>query len=191
MNDNDLDENDSSDVDEKLEVETPCNIKSENESSDLNTDESYDDEHGDDYFDDDQFLSEDSVLELSKDSALFQQHENVVSWHLDNFYKEDGTRRNKYSLVTDPPIFRIESPDGQSAEFLVTKNLALTLGELFSNVNRGFNGLDGKKSSLEDDSKQTTTEKMFNSIKENPARALVTMAAMGIVVVAVFLSIVN
>ena len=100
-----------------------------------------------DYFgDDERFLkSEDKLLSATPSAALIEQEANLVSWRLENFYDEDGKRRSRLSLRADPPIFRVESSDGAAAEFVLTKNLAVSLSETFDAVKRGYYGVDPKR----------------------------------------------
>lgn len=99
--------------------------------------------------DDEEFLKgDDEVLVAEQDSALLQQMENVVSWNLENFYGEDGKPRGKYSLRSNPPVFRIEASDGSAAEFVLSKNLALSLAEAFDTVKRGYYGVSPKKKGM-------------------------------------------
>ena len=42
----------------------------------------------------------------------------------------------------NPPQFVIESSDGSSAEFMVTKNLSDQLEKMFGDVHRAYNGID-------------------------------------------------
>lgn len=140
------------------------------------------------YFDDDrEFLkSEDEILELSPDSGLLEQMENVVSWRIDNFYDEDGKRRSRLGLRSDPPIFRIESSDGATAEFVLTKNLTITLAETFENVKRGYFGVDPKKNSLTQGEAQSKFAEMQNWATAHPVKAVGLVILLVLFVVTAF-----
>jgi hypothetical protein len=100
-----------------------------------------------DYFDDDEeFLRGDDItVHEESDLALFKQDENVVSWEIVNFYKEGMTPRGKMSLRNDPPIMKISSSSGDTAEFLVTKDFSKSLGSILQDVNKAYYGISPKK----------------------------------------------
>lgn len=98
-----------------------------------------------DYFDDDDFLAaEDRSLHSDQSAGVVQQLENVVSWEVEGFYKEDGKPRNRLVLRQDPPIFKITSSNGDYAEFILTKTLAQDFERIFGDVHNGFYGITPK-----------------------------------------------
>lgn len=103
----------------------------------------------DDYFDDDEeFLrGDDTVVHENYDIALFKQDENVVSWEIVNFYKDGGSPRSKNALRNDPPIMKISSSSGDTAEFLVTKEFSKSLGVILSDVNKAYYGISPSRKS--------------------------------------------
>jgi hypothetical protein len=102
-----------------------------------------------DYFDDDEeFLrGDDIIVHEENDLALFKQDENVVSWEIVNFYKDGLTPRGKMALRNDPPIMKISSSSGDTAEFLVTKDFSKSLGAVLQDVNKAYYGISPKKKS--------------------------------------------
>lgn len=100
-----------------------------------------------DYFDDDEeFLRGDDItVHAESGLALFKQDENVVSWEIVNFYKEGLTPRGKMALRNDPPIMKISSSSGDTAEFLVTKDFSKSLGSILQDVNKAYYGISPKK----------------------------------------------
>lgn len=100
-----------------------------------------------DYFDDDEeFLKgDDKLIHSDPDIALFKQDEGVVSWELLNFYKENGKPRSKIGLRNDPPVMRISSSSGDTAEFLVTQQFAKSLSHILEDVNRAYFGVSPVK----------------------------------------------
>lgn len=104
----------------------------------------------DGYFDDDEeFLrGDDTLVHESFDIALFKQDENVVSWEIVNFYKDGSTPRGKTALRNDPPIMKISSSSGDTAEFLITKEFSKSLGSILQDVNKAYYGISPSKKSL-------------------------------------------
>lgn len=102
-----------------------------------------------DYFDDDEdFLRGDDItVHAESDLALFKQDENVVSWEIVNFYKDGLTPRGKMALRNDPPIMKISSSSGDTAEFLVTKDFSKSLGSILQDVNKAYYGITPKNKS--------------------------------------------
>lgn len=100
-----------------------------------------------DYFDDDEeFLRGDDItVHEGSDLSLFKQDENVVSWEIVNFYKDGMTPRGKMALRNDPPIMKISSSSGDTAEFLVTKDFSKSLGSVLQDVNKAYYGISPKK----------------------------------------------
>lgn len=103
----------------------------------------------DSYFEDDEeFLrGDDLVVHENADIALFKQDENVVSWEIVNFYKDGEAPRGKLSLRNDPPIMKISSSSGDTAEFLVTKEFSRSLGSILQDVNKAYYGISPSKRS--------------------------------------------
>lgn len=103
----------------------------------------------DSYFDDDEefLMGDDKPIHENFDLSLFKQNENVISWEIVNFYKDGQTPRGKTALRSDPPIMKISSSSGDTAEFLVTKEFARSLSEILQDVNRAYYGISPKKNS--------------------------------------------
>jgi hypothetical protein len=103
----------------------------------------------DSYFEDDEeFLrGDDLVVHEAADIALFKQDENVVSWEIVNFYKDGNTPRGKMALRNDPPVMKISSSSGDTAEFLVTKEFSKSLGSILQDVNKAYYGVSPSKKS--------------------------------------------
>jgi transcriptional regulator with XRE-family HTH domain len=147
---------DSSVVNEENDSE---DLESQSENSKSNDEEKEDavlqpdiavqeDSEDEEYFDDDQFLnpSDDVVIDADQSAALIKQYENVITWKLEGFYNEDGTRKSRLSLKASPPMLSIESSNGEAALFVLTENVAKSLSEITNNVWRGYYGVGPKKS---------------------------------------------
>lgn len=115
-------------------------------------------ESGDSYFDDDEaFLpGDDDVIGYEESIGFIQQLEGVVSWELVNFYGDDGKPRSKSSLRSEPPVLRISSSDGAVAQFVVTRELARTLSDVFADVHKGYFGVQPKKRDEKGNVEQTS-----------------------------------
>lgn len=114
------------------------------------------------YFEDDEeFLrGDDLIVHQENDIALFKQDENVVSWEIVNFYKDGNTPRGKMALRNDPPIMKISSSSGDTAEFLVTKEFSKSLGSVLQDLNKAYYGISPSKKS-----EKLTQEGVKNKIR--------------------------
>lgn len=123
--------------------------------------------------DDEEFVGSDKVIHEEKNLAIVQQMDNVVSWEIVNFYKENGKVPNKFVMRNNPPIFKVASQDGAAAEFLVTKELALTLEKIFSDVGKAYYGIDPTtKKAFSQKSLKEKTNGAVDWVKENPFKAV-------------------
>lgn len=135
--------NDNEPIDSETPTETAVNsIVDSDVESPIDTAESV---NKDGYFNDDEkFLKgDDLVIHDDIDLAIFQQSDNVLSWEVRKFLKENGRPRKRLSLRNDPPVFVIKTSDGKEVEFLITQELSKSLGQLFTNINKAYFGVDG------------------------------------------------
>lgn len=124
------------------------------------------------YFDDDlEFLSgEDTTIFASNDTGIFKQEEGVISWEIINLYKDSGDARGKYSLKSQPPILRVSTNDGESVDFMMTKEFTQTLNSALTDANRAFYGVQPAST------KKTSKEKIEGYrdwIKENKVKSVI------------------
>ena len=87
-------------------------------------------------------MGDDAVLVDEDALQVVQQMDGVVTCEIKGLYKENGSVHNRIYLRNNPPQFVIESSDGSSAEFMVTKNLSDQLEKMFGDVHRAYNGID-------------------------------------------------
>lgn len=142
------------------------------------------------YFsDDEEFLKgDDRVMEQAPTAALLQQMDNVVSYTLKNFENENGRRRSKYALRADPPVFLIESSNGDFAEFVVTRELSAHLEHLFGTVRRGYYGVDAKKKTVTDQGQvRSRVREVTEWCESNPTRASIIAALLILTILTAFL----
>ena len=144
-----------------------------------------------DYFgDDEEFLaSADVVIAEEVDMGLFQQADNVISWEIQGFLKDNGNPRNKFALRNDPPIFVLKSSDGREAEFVVTEELSRSLGKLFNGINNAYLGVNSIKKKS-DFSQKTMKDKLSHIIswsKMHPVKVTVTSLLVLLFIVPLFL----
>lgn len=141
--------------------------------------------------DDEELLQgDDNKITEEEAYAIFKQSENAVSWTLLNFYDENGERKSKYKLRADPPVFRLESSDGNYAEFVVTKELASSLSNKFQEIRRGFFGLDKGKDPSDKLSQKNSREwidKQLQKVKEKPISTLFPILLIILVIVLLFI----
>lgn len=144
-----------------------------------------------DYFDDDEeFLrGDDKPVHNDADIALFKQIDGVISWEIINFYKENGKPRSKYALKTDPPLIKISSSEGDTAEFLVTQNFAKSMGSMLNNVNRAYYGVSPEKEQKA--FSQEGIKDKFSSLKQwvrfHKVKSTVAVVFFGFILGSVFL----
>lgn len=152
--------------------------------------ESSEDPMASDYFDDDLFLAAaDSVIHKDQSAGIVEQLENVVSWEVDNFFAESGKPRNKFVLRQDPPIFKITSSRGDSAEFVITKSLARDLEEIFKDVHNGFYGIAPKTKSANPFSQESMSQSWQNLQEwavDNKVKAVLVAFVVLIVIISPF-----
>lgn len=101
-----------------------------------------------DYFDDDEeFLAGDDAEIYDEDAlSMFQQSDKVVSVEVLNLYTPEGNLRNRLSLRSDPPILEIKSNDGQTAQFILTKNFSYGLLGKIDDAYSAYFGIQSKTS---------------------------------------------
>lgn len=87
-------------------------------------------------------MGDDAVLVDEDALQVVQQMDGVVTCEIKGLYKENGSVHNRIYLRNNPPQFVIESSDGSSAEFMVTKNLSDQLEKMFGDVHQAYNGID-------------------------------------------------
>lgn len=142
------------------------------------------------YFnDDEEFLrGDDKIVHENFDIALFKQDENVVSWEIVNFYKDGLHPRGKTALRNDPPIMKISSSSGDTAEFLVTKEFSRSLGSVLQDVNRAYYGISPKKNS--ERLSQEVVKNKFSSVsqwmKDHKVKTAVAVVVLALLVTALF-----
>lgn len=137
-----------------------------------------------DYFaDDEEYLEDmnDQVVYEAQDLGMYQQEEGTVSWELLNFRNDAGRQRNRFVLKNDPPILRIDSSDGQTAEFVLTQRFAKGLSEELDSVYKAYFGIEAKQD------KKNTKEK-FSSFREWIQEHPVLSWAIGIVIVLILIA---
>jgi len=141
--------------------------------------ESVSEELDSEYLDDDlEFLSgDDEQIFLSKDTGIFKQEEGVISWEIVNLYKDNGAPRNKYSLKSQPPLLRVSTNNGESVDFMMTKEFTKTLNTALNDANKAFYGVQPESS------KKNTKEKI-NDYKEWVLDNKIKSSVLGLILVA-------
>lgn len=110
----------------------------------------------------------DEAVEATPDLAVFRQAEGMIAWTLQNFYKEDGTTRSKRDLRLDPPILRIENSDGESVDFILTRNFSKSLLDTLEIVRLGTFGVKKNRSKW-----GSFKDALVGSVLENPLKVIV------------------
>lgn len=156
-------------ADSSSEIDTA--MSNESVSEELETDS--------EYLDDDlEFLSgDDEQIFLSKDTGIFKQEEGVISWEIVNLYKDNGSPRNKYSLKSQPPLLRVSTNNGESVDFMMTKEFTKTLNTALNDANKAFYGVQPESS------KKNTKEKI-NGYKEWVLDNKIKSSVLGLILVA-------
>lgn len=179
--------------------DTPVDSTDESIDEELVDDDSSDIEHSDDsvsndvddeensYFEDDQeWLSgDDLTVHEDINMAIVKQSDTVVSWQVDNFYKENGEPRSARSLKNDPPIFTVGDSRGESVSFVVTKEFARQLESIMGDIHRGYFNVSSKRAKeLNQKGVKGSFEKIKQWVSDNKGKAVV----LGLAVVAVLVA---
>lgn len=108
--------------------------------------ESSEDDVAEEEMDDDELflLSKDKLKYKDDEMTIIQQMNNIVTWEVDGLYNKNGKLNSKRTLKSEPPIFIISSSTGDTAEFLVTKEMSFNLYKTFETVYKGYFGLDNR-----------------------------------------------
>lgn len=108
-----------------------------------------------DYFDDDEKMlnGDDKLVHESDDVAVFEQMENIISWEVENYYKDDGKPRNRFSLRNDPPVLKVSDSNGDSASFVITREFSGSLSKLLADIERSYYGVSEKRTHANSTSK--------------------------------------
>jgi len=158
----------------KVNEENEKILESDTTESELdNFDEKFASEVNRDYFDDDEeFLAGDDAEIYDEDAlSMFQQSDKVVSVEVLNLYTPEGNLRNRLSLRSDPPILEIKSNDGQTAQFILTKNFSYGLLGKIDDAYSAYFGIQSKTSKnkkkikdKEEDEKLTFQDRVNNGL---------------------------
>lgn len=180
----------STDAPDSSTVEEPVNDESHDiNSEDLTPTETAANDR--DYFDDDEeFLrGDDKVIHTDSDIALFKQEEGVISWEIANFYKENGKPRSQRSLRNDPPILKISSSDGVTADFLVTHQFAKSLSFMMNNVSRAYYGVSPteEKKKITQSTIKDKISSMGNWIRAHKIKSTIALVLIGFILGSTFL----
>ena len=161
----------SSPIESSDEVDSSISEETTEDIEPLSDRESIESESASDgYFDDDEWSeSSDEVLHSDEESVTVKQNEAVVTWDIDRLYTEEGKVRSKRSLKNSPPILRISNSQGQSADFVLTKELSRILANHLENTNRAYYGIRPK-------SEMTVKDKLNEAkvgLRENMGKAVI------------------
>lgn len=129
----------------------------------------------DSYLDDDEefLLGDDSVIADKDVLGLFKQSDNVVSYEILNFYNENGKPRNRMSLRNDPPILHISSSNGDTADFILTRNFTKNTASMLKEIDKAYSGISSKKNKkIDQEEIQGFFQKFITWAKENKAKSI-------------------
>lgn len=100
----------------------------------------------DSYLDDDEewLLAADKIIHKDEISVIAQQEDAVVNWDIQGLYDDQGKVRGKRSLRNNPPMLVISDSNGESATFVLTKDLSGVLARHFDNTHRAYYGIRPK-----------------------------------------------
>lgn len=126
-----------------------------------------------DYFDDDaEFLKgDDTVVHEDLSMSIIKQSDTVVSWRVDNLYKEDGSVRRGASMRNDPPVFVVENSDGDFVSFVLTKEFAGQLESVMGDVYRAYFGVSPKRGQRMGEGAETFFKRLSAWAVDNKVKA--------------------
>lgn len=119
--------------------------------------------------DEDWAAANDSIIHEDEASVIAQQDDALVSWDIEGLYDDYGKVRSKRSLRNNPPALVVSDSNGDTATFVLTKNLSAVLAKHLENTNRAFYGIRPK-------SERSTKEKLSDAgdlLKANLGKAII------------------
>lgn len=149
-------------------------------------DESDNNEAVDSYLDDDEefLLGDDSVIADKDVLGLFKQSDNVISYEVLNFYNENGKPRNRMSLRNDPPVLHISSSNGDTADFILTRNFTKNAAYMLKEVDKAYSGISPQKNKkIDQEEIQGTFKKIVSWAKNNKVKSITLGALIALFVV--------
>lgn len=163
-------------------------IEDDLESAKVESDEEFL-EDNDELTDDEVDYSEDAFLGSNNEMALLKQAEGTVLWRVDGLYNSKGALYGKNHLRRNPPIFTVESSDGSTAEFVLTRDLSYSMRESFDRVYQAYYGVTKKKKrkSLDQEGISSSGSSFVDYAKDNPFK--VGFVALSVVLVIIMLII--
>lgn len=91
----------------------------------------------------------DKLVEEQDGFAVFEQgSEGMIAWSLQNFYREDGSIRSKGELKNEPPLLRIENSEGNSVDFMLTREFVKSLNQQLEQVRLATYGIQKSRKPL-------------------------------------------
>ena len=150
----------------------PAEIKSEGIAT--SRDSAVDEEQQVSLLDDDEawLKGDDMVLSEDDDAAFIKQVDHTVSWHIEGLYSDRGKTFNQLYLRENPPLLIVESSTGETASFVLSKEMTRTLSTGLNDLKKAYYGAGRARGET-----RTLDEKMRGIPqwgKENPIKAVIT-----------------
>ena len=116
----------------------------------------------------------DEVVEKDYLSALLDQGERLVYYHVENIYHNEETRayKNRFKLRKNPPVLIVRDEDDNEVRFYLTENLTDELSETLKQVKRAYYGFNGPQDMNVPDK---LLDKIKYYIKKKPLKISVTI----------------
>lgn len=139
-----------------------------------------------DYFADDEvFLLDnaDEILASTISSAAVKQGESLITWRIEGLESSDGKRLSAKELKNNPPRLFVESDSGESANFVLTKKLAITMADSLDSVRRAYFNVSPRKARFDENGEEVASHAL-SWITDHPVRSTI-IAAFAVIFVSV------
>lgn len=115
---------------------------------------------------------DDMVLSEDDDAAFVKQVDHTVSWHIEGLYSDKGKTYSQLYLRENPPLLIVESSTGETASFVLSKEVTRTLSTGLNDLKKAYYGAGRVRGET-----RTLDEKVRGLPqwgKENPIKAVIT-----------------
>lgn len=81
------------------------------------------------------------ILEKGESSLISSHGDDLVSWSIEDFYRENGDIKSKGEMKSKPPYLLVKSSSGDQANFYLTKEVSKELSRIMNEVYNAHYGI--------------------------------------------------
>lgn len=130
----------------------------------------------------------DSIVDTNDFYAVFKQRDNTLAWRIEGLEDDNGSCLPPHKLKNDPPLLILESSNGDSVNFVLTKNLSKSLRDAMDRTYSAYYGID--KTFIYHDENETLKEKIKKIVSKNMIKLVITGLIVFILGITYILSII-